>query len=327
MKKLFLPFLFAVLVAFTTTAQTPTTLTRSLWLTGILASDSTNFAAQNGRMWYGPNGFRFTEGGVKYSLKSYLTTFGGGGGWPLAGNDDFSNDVTISAVTPNFYTINIGDIAGNSMPNQITFNAGNTTATYSLTNINESGANMVSVDAVSGLEARVEVNQTNSILSFTPDGVDVHNIIIKNDGIEVNTAADETHNVTGNFYIESAPSISSLFVGENGGQGSAGFGSGNTSLDITENNAFTLSNQVTAGGVTGNITIDRPAGTVNFAAAATTLTVTNTYVDINSIILCTARTNDATCSVKNVVAAAGSFVINLTAGCTNETSVGFFVIN
>jgi len=43
--------------------------------------------------------------------------------------------------------------------------------------------------------------------------------------------------------------------------------------------------------------------------------------------MATVRTNDATATIKNIVPAAGSFVINLNTAATAETSVGFFVIN
>lgn len=84
---------------------------------------------------------------------------------------------------------------------------------------------------------------------------------------------------------------------------------------------------VTAGGTTGNQTINKPSGTVNFAAAATAITVTNSTVSTSSIVNGIARTNDATCSVKNIVPGSGSFVINMTAACTAETSVGWVVFN
>lgn len=84
----------------------------------------------------------------------------------------------------------------------------------------------------------------------------------------------------------------------------------------------------TAGGTTGNQTINKISGTVNFAAAATTLTVTNSLVTANSIVFAVVRTNDTTAEILNVVPAAGSFTINLVgAGATAETSVGFWVIN
>jgi len=84
---------------------------------------------------------------------------------------------------------------------------------------------------------------------------------------------------------------------------------------------------ITTPGTTGNQTINKLAGTVNIAAAGTTVTVTNSLVNANSIIMATIETNDATAVLKNVVPGAGSFVINLTAAATAETAVSFFVIN
>lgn len=84
---------------------------------------------------------------------------------------------------------------------------------------------------------------------------------------------------------------------------------------------------VTAGGTVGAQTVNKPAGTVNFAAAATTLVVTNSLVSANSILAVHARTNDATCHVKDYEPAAGSFTIRMTAACTGETSVGFAILD
>jgi hypothetical protein len=83
----------------------------------------------------------------------------------------------------------------------------------------------------------------------------------------------------------------------------------------------------TASGTTGNQTINKASGTVNIAAAGTSITVTNSLVTTSSIVFATIRTNDATAVIKNVVPAAGSFTINLNAAATAETSIGFFVIN
>ena len=83
----------------------------------------------------------------------------------------------------------------------------------------------------------------------------------------------------------------------------------------------------TATGTTGAQTINRPSGTVNFAAGATTLVVTNSLCTTSSIVLPVVRTNDTTAVIKNVVPGAGSFTINLDAAATAETSVGFFIIN
>ena len=84
---------------------------------------------------------------------------------------------------------------------------------------------------------------------------------------------------------------------------------------------------VTAAGTTGAQTISKNAGTVNFAAAATSLVVTNTLVTANSIIICTVGTNDTTMKSASAVAAAGSFTIYGNAAATAETRVNFIVIN
>ena len=98
-------------------------------------------------------------------------------------------------------------------------------------------------------------------------------------------------------------------------------------MRITSGGGITLTATNTAAGTTGNQTINKPSGTVNIAAAGTTVTVTNSLVTASSIVFAVIRTNDATATIKNVVPAAGSFVINLASATTAETSIGFFVIN
>lgn len=88
-----------------------------------------------------------------------------------------------------------------------------------------------------------------------------------------------------------------------------------------------LPSTITAGGTTGNQTINKITGTVNIAAAGTTVTVTNSLVTASSIVYAVIRTGDATATIKNVVPASGSFVINLAAAATSEVSIGFIVFN
>lgn len=92
---------------------------------------------------------------------------------------------------------------------------------------------------------------------------------------------------------------------------------------------FAFNRTVTAAGTTGNQTINKSMGTVNVAAGAGAagLTVTSSIATTSSIIFAVAQTNDATCAVKNAVPGSGSFVIRMTANCTAETSVGFWVTN
>jgi len=89
----------------------------------------------------------------------------------------------------------------------------------------------------------------------------------------------------------------------------------------------TYDSTITAGGTTGNQTINKPSGTVNIAAAGTTVTVTNSLVSTSSIVIAVVRTNDSTAYIKNVVPSAGSFVITLGAAATAEVSIGFIVNN
>ncbi|MFC0773036.1 hypothetical protein [Terrimonas alba] len=117
----------------------------------------------------------------------------------------------------------------------------------------------------------------------------------------------------------------------------AGLSIYNTTLNTNDtyngSEYFSFGNQIilpatnTAAGTTGNQTINKASGTVNIAASGTTVTVTNSLVSANSIVIATIRTNDATAYVKNVVPAAGSFTINLGAAATNEVSIGFVVFN
>lgn len=76
----------------------------------------------------------------------------------------------------------------------------------------------------------------------------------------------------------------------------------------------------------GAVTINKPTGRVNIAAAGTSVVVTNSLVTAASNVFAVAATNDDTARVTAVVAAAGSFTI-YTAATTAETAFNFFVLN
>jgi hypothetical protein len=138
---------------------------------------------------------------------------------------------------------------------------------------------------------------------------------------------DNTNNIQTNFtgfsnsYINAL--AGNLFVGATTGVAEKLSVTGN--IYSTGKEIFDAT--MTAGGTTGNQTINKPSGSVNFAAAATSITVTNSFVTVNSIIAATVMTNDGTAYVKNVVPGSGSFVITLGAAATGETKVGFVVAN
>lgn len=85
---------------------------------------------------------------------------------------------------------------------------------------------------------------------------------------------------------------------------------------------------VTAAGTTGNQTINKQSGTVNIAAAGTSVTVTNSLVKANSLVNAWVRTNDANKTrVTSIVSGNGSFVINVDPAPAVEISIGFEVKN
>jgi len=88
-----------------------------------------------------------------------------------------------------------------------------------------------------------------------------------------------------------------------------------------------LDKTITAGGTTGARTINNTLGSVNFAAGASSLVVTNSRVTTSSIIIATVATADATMKSVAAVAAAGSFTLHANAAATAETRVNFNVFN
>lgn len=92
---------------------------------------------------------------------------------------------------------------------------------------------------------------------------------------------------------------------------------GNTTHDKT----------ITTIGTTGAQTINKTTGTVNFAAAASSLIVTNSLSATSSIIHATVATNDATMKSVQAVALSGSFTLYPNANPTAETRVNFTVTN
>jgi len=111
----------------------------------------------------------------------------------------------------------------------------------------------------------------------------------------------------------------------------AGAGNYNCYMSGTAANYFAgdmqFSKTVTATGTTTPQTINKNAGSVNFAAADASKVVTNSLVTTSSIIIATVAANDATMKSVQAVAAAGSFTLYANAAPTAETRVNFLVIN
>lgn len=111
--------------------------------------------------------------------------------------------------------------------------------------------------------------------------------------------------------------VALLVTSQTGGPGVMLRVLGNGEIDLTKTIAAT----------TGAQTINKVSGQVQFAAAATSLVVTDSLCATTSIINCTLGTNDATAVFGNVVAGAGSFTINLKTAPTGTTLCNFVLTN
>ena len=115
------------------------------------------------------------------------------------------------------------------------------------------------------------------------------------------------------------------------GNGTAAFqSSANLTYDgavLTLKANIAVDKTITASGTTGAQTINKTAGSVNFAIAATSLIVTNSLVATSSVIMATVASNDTTMKSVQAVAAAGSFTLYANAAATAETRVNFLVLN
>jgi len=78
-------------------------------------------------------------------------------------------------------------------------------------------------------------------------------------------------------------------------------------------------------GTAGNRTVNKVRGINKFTAGTATITITNDRCVADSQVDAVLQTNDATAVIKNVVPAAGSFTINLTANCTGATKVAWTI--
>lgn len=78
----------------------------------------------------------------------------------------------------------------------------------------------------------------------------------------------------------------------------------------------------------GAVTINTIAGQCVLAAAATTVTVTNSQCTADSLIFATLATADANATVlKSAVAGAGSFVITVVTAPAANVAINFLIIN
>jgi hypothetical protein len=252
----------------------------------------------------------------------------------VAGGASYRYSLLVNAAVPNVwtkYSATVGAVQ-NGAANTLAFRPG--TASISILHlINYHGAadnkirlNGISISTVSAgnLESRIGIGATYKTYpqgSLPADGLAVQG------NIGAGTAAPSAriHAIftteqlrlgydAANYY---RVTVSSGGIPTHNATGGAQIFNGDIRLDKT----------ITAGGTTGAQTINKPIGSVNFAAAATSLVVTNNLVTTTSLITATVGTNDATMKSVVAVAAAGSFTLHANAAATAETRVNFHVFN
>lgn len=165
----------------------------------------------------------------------------------------------------------------------------------------------------------------------TSAGISTVGLILSNASTTTNTSSRLVFNLSTSLSTEScfiegvrtnSPASSAALINFRTSDGSA-----NHEVKITEQGKIRFESVITAGGTTGNRTINKPTGSVNIAAGQSSITVTNNTVSTTSLVFATIATNDATAVLKNVVVSSGSFVINLNTAATAETRINFMVIN
>ena len=103
---------------------------------------------------------------------------------------------------------------------------------------------------------------------------------------------------------------------------------GSLKFSVTKDSSLAQPGTITTPGTTGAQTINKPLGTVNLAAGATSLVVTDSVClsATNCIVFGQVLSNDTTCKSVAIVVGAGSFTIYPNAAPTAETVVGFQVL-
>lgn len=173
----------------------------------------------------------------------------------------------------------------------------------------------------------------------TSSHIDATTIATISAGTNANIEGFSASNVlfSGDIEFQSSITLSGQLLDSTAFEGASGYILTSTGTGVLWSNQINLDtlNVVTNIGIEGTITgagttgaqiINKPSGTVRFAAAASSLVVTNSLCTTSHRVHATACTNDTTAYVKNVVTTNGAFTIVLGAAATAETEVFWTLI-
>jgi hypothetical protein len=138
---------------------------------------------------------------------------------------------------------------------------------------------------------------------------------------------------TGSFTTVAASSTVT-FNGANAAVSLAPTGTGNVTVGAAGTGSTTVTRvgsltvlSTDSSGTPGNATINTLSGRAAFAAAGTTVVVTNSTVAATSKVFVSLRAGDSTLTSVRVTPAAGSFTVTGNAAATATTIFDFFVVN
>lgn len=201
----------------------------------------------------------------------------------------------------------------------------NTAIGYAALQSNTTGQNNTAIGYIA-----LQSNSTgtdNTIIGYN-SGTQItssYNVIIGSGAQGSGTLAGQTNNIVIGF--SAATSSNTVSNEATIGNGSlTAFripGINNFRIDTTSGPQFGKTNA----GSTGAQTINLPSGSVQFAASATSLVVTNSMVSASSLVFATVASNDSTMKSVQAVSGSGIFTLYPNAVPTGTCLVNFWVIN
>lgn len=201
----------------------------------------------------------------------------------------------------------------------ISFNSSYTAAGIQGIFGSNSGTNLF-LNAPTGHNIRQRINNTDVVVTSST-GVAVTGALSTTGTIGVGSGT-AVLNASQQLVFGNVTSMS-----RNGGTGDLTLATNAGDVILSPAGGIQLPKTITTPGTTGAVTINKTTGRVNFAAAATSLVVTNSLATANSICHVTKATNDATMRLGACVAAAGNFTIYADVAPAAETAVNFTITN
>lgn len=225
------------------------------------------------------------------------------------------------------------------------------TSTGSVSLRDAAGGNSIVKAFTGGDGASAVAVTSNTAVAYTTTGAKIHSF--QNNSVE-KTSVDKDGNVVTTGFISASNGYGNnglggategmAFSGSNVNIASGGdatriaLGSNSglnflkadtNGVDLTANSNARIRTAATdSSGTPGAATANTPSGQAAIAAAAGSVTITDSLVSATSIVQAVLQANDTTCvAIKSVVPGSGTFTINVNAACAGNTKVGWIVQN